>query len=187
MRKQLLNSILFALLLLPIFSIGQQLPTRSTTDCPGVPGACGYTGDSTNAIARSGPQTPQNGNGTLGVCFSMTKCGLDFTSASQRLGRRGSLAGVLQPAPFVISGIPVGAVIEKAFLWAEGSGNGAAQTATVNGPLGPGNYPMAVVGQGPDKCWGYSGSYTYRADVTAAVNGNGTYNISGILTNPPTA
>ncbi len=184
MKSKLRTAVIASLLALPLLVFSQS--TRSS-DCPGVPGACGYTGDSTSAIARSGPQTPQNGNGTLGVCYSMTKCGLDFTSASQRLGRRGPLAGVLQPAPFVIAGIPAGAVIEKAFLWAEGSGNGAAQTATVNGPLGPGSYPMAIVGQGPDKCWGYSGSYTYRADVTASVNGNGTYNISGILTNPPNA
>ncbi|GAB4131787.1 MAG: hypothetical protein Fur0041_02490 [Bacteroidia bacterium] len=168
------------------------LPDRS--ECPGVLGACGYQNampaNNPNNLpaANSGPNpSPQNGNGTLGVIYDVAKCGLDYTTASQRLGKRGSLAGVNQPAPFVIAGIPACAVIEKAYLWAEGSGNGAAQTATVAGPFGTANFPMAIVGQGPDKCWGYSGSYTYRADVTSVIGGNGTYNISGILTNPPTS
>lgn len=161
---------------------------NNPSNCPGVPGACGYTNNNQNIQLLGGPaQTPQNGNGTLGVIYDNQQCGLDFTAASQRLGRRGSLNGVLQPAPFVISGIPSCAIIEKAYLWAEGSGNGAAQTAAINGPAGAFNFPMTVVGSGPDKCWGYAGSFTYRADVTTAVNGNGTYNISGLLTNPPTA
>jgi gliding motility-associated-like protein len=123
----------------------------------------------------------------MGTIYNNTACGLNWTSASQRLGKRFSPAGVNQPAPFAISGIPACATVLKAYLWAEGSGNGAAQTATVNGPFGTANYPMAIVGQGPDKCWSYAGSYTYRADVTPSVGGNGTYNISGILTNPPTS
>jgi gliding motility-associated-like protein len=180
--------------ILPLFSFGQQVNT-TTIGCPGVPGACG-AGMHSNAqpqptsalpAVQTVPNTPQNGNNTLGNIYSNTACGLNWTSASQRLGKRFSPAGVNQPAPFAISGIPSCATIVKAYLWAEGSGNGMAQTATVNGPLGSANYPMTIVGQGPDKCWGYSGSYTYRADVTASVNGNGTYNISGILTNPPTA
>jgi large repetitive protein len=185
--RQTLRSLVWSFLcIVPALAFAQAPQTR--TDCPGVPGACGYPANS-NANARtiSPPQSPQNGNGTLGVIYDQAKCGLDWTAASQRLGKRFTPAGVNQPAPFVIAGIPTCAVIEKAYLWAEGSGNGAAQTATVSGPAGTGNFPMAIVGQGPDKCWSYAGSYTYRADVTSMVNGNGTYNISGILTNPPTS
>lgn len=126
-----------------------------------------------------------DGNGTLGNVLDLIKCGLNYTSASQRLGQRFSPAGVAQPAGFVISGIPPCANIEKAYLWAEGSGDGTAQTATIDGPSGTQNFPMSIVGQGPDKCWSYVGSSTYRADVTSVVTGNGTYNISGLLTNPP--
>ncbi len=126
-----------------------------------------------------------DGNGGLGVIYDLIKCGLNYKASSQRLGQRFSPAGVPQPASFVISGIPACASIERAYLWSEGSGNGAAETATIAGPSGTQNYPMSIVGQGPDKCWSYSGSYTYRADVTSIVTGNGTYNISGILTNPP--
>ncbi|HTF03022.1 MAG TPA: hypothetical protein VK826_03320, partial [Bacteroidia bacterium] len=182
-----LRHFIFAAFLFPILTFAQA-QTRGP-ECPGVPGACGYPLANYNATQRVGDPapTPQNGNGTLGVIFDMQKCGLDYTRASQRLGQRFSPIGVAQPAPFVISGIPACAVIERAYLWAEGSGNGAAQTATVAGPFGTGNYPMTIVGQGPDKCWSYAGSYTYRADVTATVGGNGTYNISGLLTNPPTS
>ncbi len=189
MRPTLRPFILFALFVFPFFLSAQQPTTRSSIECPGVPGACGYVGsNAANSSTLHGPNpTPQNGNGTLGVIYNQTSCGLNFSTASQRLGQRFTPIGVAQPAPFVISGIPTCAIIEKAYLWAEGSGDGAAQTATVNGPFGSANYPMAIVGQGPDKCWSYAGSYTYRADVTPTVGGNGTYNISGILTNPPTS
>ncbi|HWY12856.1 MAG TPA: T9SS type A sorting domain-containing protein, partial [Bacteroidia bacterium] len=48
------------------------------------------------------------------------------------------------------------------------------------------NFPMTLIGQGPDKCWGYVGTYNYRADVSSIIIGNGTYTISGLPTNPPT-
>lgn len=185
MRHDLRISLLFTFFVGALSLSAQQTQTR-VDPCPGVPGACGYPANN-QAVQHSGPQSPQNGNGTLGVIFDMQKCGLDYTSASQRLGKRFTPQGINQPAPFGIAGIPACAVIERAYLWCEGSGNGAAQTATIAGPFGTQNFPMTIVGQGPDKCWGYSGSYTYRADVTAVIGGNGTYNISGILTNPPTS
>jgi gliding motility-associated-like protein len=194
MKAQLRHFALISLLFLAFFAAGQNTlqpansqPLNNSNPCPGVPGACGYPAASTLSASANQPVSPQNGNGTLGVIYDMSKCGLNFAYASQRLGKRFTPAGITQPAPFVISGVPSCAVIEKAYLWAEGSGNGMAQTATINGPAGTGSFPMTVVGQGPDKCWGYAGSYTYRADVTSIINGNGTYNISGILTNPPTA
>ncbi len=190
MRSLVRHFILLVLILLPLITIGQQVITTSA-GCPGVPGACGSglhsapTPSVTPSINGPSPNTPQNGNGTLGNIYTLTACGLNYSQASQRLGQRFSPVGIPQPAPFVITGIPSCAVIQKAYLWCEGSGNGAPMTSTISGPLGSANYPMAIVGQGPDKCWGYQGSYTYRADVTASVNGNGTYNISGILVNNP--
>jgi hypothetical protein len=41
-----------------------------------------------------------------------------------------------------------------------------------------------MIGQSPDKCWGYTGTYTYRADVTALISGNGNYLVSGIPVSP---
>lgn len=184
---KVLRFVIVAISIIASINLWSQQNVNADKNCPGIPGACGFPTTSTQN-QRSGPgnQQPQNGNGTLGVIYNQMRCGLNYTSASQRLGKRFTPAGVNQPAPFPISGIPACAIIERAYLWAEGSGNGMAQTATVNGPAGSFNFPMAIVGQGPDKCWGYSGSYTYRADVTAAISGNGTYNVSGILTNPPT-
>jgi gliding motility-associated-like protein len=127
-----------------------------------------------------------DGNQTLGNSYSLTTCGLNFTSASQRLGQRFSPPGVSQPAPFTISGIPANAVIEKAFLYADASGTAAAQVVTVQGPLQSQVYNMTIIGSGPDKCWNRPGSYSYRADVTSVVTGNGTYNISGFSTINPT-
>jgi len=186
MRHGLRISLLFALFA-NFTSLFAQQP-NSQTNCPGVPGACGYPASQNQVQSIGGPgnPTPQNGNGTLGVIYDFAACGVNYAAATQRLGKRFTPQGINQPAPFVISGIPACAVIQKAYFWAEGSGNGAAQTATIAGPIGTQSFPMTVVGQGQDKCWGYSGTYTYRADVTAVIGGNGTYNVSGILTNPPT-
>jgi gliding motility-associated-like protein len=131
-----------------------------------------------------------DGNQSLGVSYSLTKCGLNFTQASVKLEQRNAPVGTPQPAVLNIAGIPAGAIIEKAFLYSGGSGNGGPQTATINGPLGTQNFPMTLIGTSVDKCWNYgtnpqvNGTVTYRADVTAAVNGNGAYSISGLLVNP---
>jgi gliding motility-associated-like protein len=158
---------------------------QNSITCPGVPGACGYTTNQ-NTNRSSGSSDVQDGSGTLGNTYNNSACGLNFVVASERLGQRFSPIGVPQPAPFNISGMPSCAIIEKAFLWAEGSGSGAPQTATILPPTGPSqSFPMTLIGTGPDKCWGYAGSATYRADVTSVINGNGIYTISGLLTNPP--
>ncbi|MCX6311819.1 MAG: gliding motility-associated C-terminal domain-containing protein [Bacteroidetes bacterium] len=187
MKKKILLPLLIAVIGISIPSFSQQ---KSVINNPDVPGASGYPGTN-SSIARNtnGNPTPQNGSGTLGNYYSLTKCGLNYATASQVLGQRLPQPGVPQPAPFTISGVPVGpcVTIEKALLYCDASGNGAAMTATVNGPLGSANYPMSIIGSGADKCWGYSGSYSYRADVTASVNGNGTYNVSGLLTSPPSS
>jgi len=38
------------------------------------------------------------------------------------------------------------------------------------------------IGTGPDTCWGRSNSFTYRADVTPFVRGNGTFHLGGVAT-----
>lgn len=161
----------------------QAAPSR-----PGVPGACGGQGNQRNI---SDNQSPQDGNGTLGNIFSMSKCGLNYTTVSHRLGQRFTPVGDPQPAPYIVTELPPcpvgpnGLTIERAYVWVEGSGSGMAQSVTVNGPLGSATYPMTLVGTGPDKCWGYPSTVTYRADVTASISGNGQYDISGVLTSPP--
>ncbi|MCU0433034.1 MAG: PKD domain-containing protein [Bacteroidia bacterium] len=185
--KQTLRFFILFVVLSAVSPLFAQQQTR-TTSGPGIPGLQGYP--ATPPQARNGPgnPAPQNGNGTLGQIYNFTKCGLGFTQASQRLGQRFTPQGVLQPATFAISGIPACATIEQAYLWAEGSGDGSAQTATIVNPSSTSqNFPMALVGSGPDKCWGYSGSHTYRASVTPIINGNGNYTISGLMVSPPTS
>ncbi len=131
-----------------------------------------------------------NGNGSIATSYTLTKCGLNMTYASNPLYKRpfAIQVGVNQPAAFPISGLPACHVIEKAFLYICMSGNGIPVTATVTNPQSvSGSFPMTMIGQHIDKCWGYQGSYAYRADVTSIINGNGNYMISGLPTNPPTA
>ncbi len=130
---------------------------------------------------------PQNGNGVLGQIYNFSKCGLNYVQATQRLGRRGSLNGVPQPATYTITGLPACYVIERAYIWASMSGTAVPFNVTVTNPaMVPFVYAAATVGTGPDKCWGYGGSSSYRIDVTSCITGNGNYIISGFPTNPPT-
>jgi PKD repeat protein len=46
---------------------------------------------------------------------------------------------------------------------------------------------MPVIGGDVDKCWGYAGVYSYRADITATISGNGNYLISGLPVDPGAA
>ncbi|MFN8712368.1 MAG: PKD domain-containing protein [Bacteroidota bacterium] len=185
MKQTLRFFILVSVFMFAVIHLAAQQQTRSSVN-PGVPGTSGYPAQ--QQARGPGNPTPQNGNGTLGQIYNFSKCGLNFTQASQRLGQRFSPVGVPQPAAFAISGIPACAVIEQAYLWTEGSGDGSAQTATIVNPAAATqNFPMALVGSGPDKCWGYAGSHTYRANVTPVISGNGNYTISGLFTSPPTS
>ncbi|MEW6467466.1 MAG: gliding motility-associated C-terminal domain-containing protein [Bacteroidota bacterium] len=152
-----------------------------------LPGASGNGSDA----GGSEPPVPQDGSGTLGSTYVFNKCGLNYVTASNKLGQRfvvsccPSTPGVAQPAAFNITGIPSGAVIEKAFLWFDISGNGLAVTCTITNPLSNTfNIPATLIGSCQDKCWSFPGTYSYRADVTSTIAGNGNYMISGIPTSP---
>ncbi len=125
-----------------------------------------------------------DGNGSMSNVYTLSACGLNYITATHRLGQRFSPVGDPQPAAFVISGIPACVNVTKAFLYADASGNGIAETATIQGPAGTQSHGMTLIGVGADKCWGYQGSYSYRADVTSSIVGNGTYNISGLTVGP---
>ncbi len=128
--------------------------------------------------------TARNGSGTLGNNINICRTGLNYVSSSVRLGQRFSPIGIPQPASFVIAGIPAGAVIEAAFVYAGTSGNGIAITANLTNPASIlSSFPMSIIGSGGDKCWGFIGSFSYRADVTSSISGNGNYVISGLPVN----
>ncbi len=149
----------------------------------------GHNPVATQSTARIGdPQTPLDGSTFLGPTYSASACGLNYTAVSQKIGQRISPPGVAQPAPFAIAGIPATATILKAYVWCDASGNGAAINLTVTDPFaGVSNFPMTLIGSDQDKCWGYSGTHTYRADVTACIVGNGTYSINGFPTSVSSA
>lgn len=140
-------------------------------------------GAANQASEKSGPLNIQNGNQILGTSYTTTACGLNYTQGSVKLGQRGTIGGAVQPASVAISGIPAGATIIKAFLYTDASGNGIPITATIKNPLSvTNNFSMNIIGTGPDKCWSYAASYSYRADVTSVISGNGTYTLSGLPT-----
>ena len=143
----------------------------------------------TSTLRSSDPNTPQDGSATLGATYSYSACGLNYTTASQKLGMRFPLLNSpssVQPATFAIAGIPPSAVIQKAFVWCDASGNGVPISLNVTNPFAvSAAFNMTMIGQDQDKCWGYVGTFTYRADVTSLVVGNGNYTISGFPTNPP--
>ncbi|HWY10863.1 MAG TPA: gliding motility-associated C-terminal domain-containing protein [Bacteroidia bacterium] len=179
--KNLIRISLFFLALFCAVVLNAQI--SKTTHLPGTP----CVGCATSGFVQKGnPNTIQNGNGTVATSYTVTQCGLGFTAASVRLNQRSFSGmtvpkGLLQPAPMVVSGIPPCYTIVKAFLYVGGSGNGVAITATIKNPaLATNNYPMTLIGQHTDKCWGYVGTFNYRADVTTCISGNGTYTLSGI-------
>jgi|GEM_PF-1486526 len=132
---------------------------------------------------------PKNGDGVLGPLYSHTACGLNYSVVSRKLGQRFDPPGEPQPATVPIVVIPCAATssnvnVLKSYVWCSTSGNGAAFSITVVNPSGASAvFPMTLIGSGPDKCWGYNGAYTYRAEVTSIVTQTGNYMISGFPTN----
>jgi hypothetical protein len=136
-----------------------------------------------NHQQRNSDPAVQNGNDSLGFLYDTTLCGLNYTQASVKLGQRSSIGGAVQPAAFPIANIHFCGQVNKAYLWCVAAGNGIPVTATITNPAGgSSNFPMSIVGQAQDMCWGYAGTYTYRADITSIINGNGNYIVSGLPT-----
>ncbi|MFO0356069.1 MAG: beta strand repeat-containing protein [Sphingobacteriaceae bacterium] len=129
-----------------------------------------------------------NGNGFIANSYAATACGLNYVIGKVKLGKRLPTPGVNQPAAISITGLPICKTILKAFLYTGGSGNGINVNATVTNPAATSSvFAMTQIGNHVDKCWGYAGTFNYRADITALITGNGNYMVSGIPTNPPTA
>jgi gliding motility-associated-like protein len=160
------------------------IPGTSCIDCP-----------KNSSAQKIGNGSVQNGNAGLGVTYNNTACGLNYAGGSVVLQQRSTSAsiasppvGSAQPATINISGIPPCATILKAYLYADASGNGVAINTNVTNPGGSSSaFPMAIIGTDVDKCWtslGYAATYSYRADVTPIVTGNGNYQISGLPVYP---
>lgn len=124
-------------------------------------------------------------NGTLSHLYSRTSCGLNYTQSSVVLGQRMDFFGLpyvgeSQPASFSISGISDSAVIEQAYLWFDLAGNVDNVELNITSPSDlSNNINATLIGTGADRCWGSSGTRTFRCDVTAFIEGNGEYKIEG--------
>jgi gliding motility-associated-like protein len=132
---------------------------------------------------------PKNGDGVLGHLYNQTKCGLNYVEVSRVLGQRFFPVGNPQPTTLPISFSPcgsnstLGTNVEKAYVWCTTSGNGASFSITVTNPEGATQtFPATLIGSGPDKCWNYTGAYTYRAEITSIISQSGNYIFSGFPT-----
>jgi hypothetical protein len=106
------------------------------------------------------------------IPFINTTVAGDYTAAG--VGLRGTTSGNI-----TISGIPAGALIQNAYLYWGMLDNGeeaSLANLNVNGTPVLGTR----IGRGPDTCWGRTDSFSYRADVTPLVTGNGTYSVTGV-------
>ncbi len=132
--------------------------------------------------------TLRNGSGALGQTYNKTLCGLNFAQCSKMITPRYTPSpGTGFPCPLPITGIPPCYVVDTAFLyWTVSYTAGSSTTPSVNltNPSGlTANYPAVMTGQDGPKCWSEIGSRNFRANVTAAVAGNGTYTINTISGN----
>lgn len=121
--------------------------------------------------------------GSLSARFDDTYRGGGVVVAGASLsGRSDGVANA--NASITVSGIPVGATVQRAFLYWAISG-GLDTTATINGVAVTGANILIAGGT----CWGPEVSATFRADVSALVVGNRNYTIGGLpsSTNPGAA
>lgn len=127
------------------------------------------------ASCNPGAPSIMNGNGSLGMTYNNTACGLNYAQASNMTTTRYTPnPGTGFPTTLTISGIPNCATIEQAYVWWGCSNSSVDASFTFNGA------PMtgALIGSGAHKCWSLGGTENYRGDVTAAVTGNGAYTFS---------
>jgi gliding motility-associated-like protein len=158
-----------------------------------------FTGGTTSATSsattpiinsKGGLKTVFNGNEAIATSYTATACGLNYAAANFNLNQRnfpnGIGVGAAQPASFTVSGIPTCGKIFKAFLYTSCESGSIApiiSTSIIN-PLSTNSvFPMTVIGAGNTKCWGglgFTNSYSYRADITPIISGNGIYSLSGL-------
>jgi len=127
-----------------------------------------------------------NGNGFLGLNYSNAYPGLNYAQASQTLTQRyTNNPGPVLPAAVDIQGLPCGgdpAFILQAYLYYIVEGNNLWNQVQLENPMGNSAiFTADMIGDySGGKCWGCSGTYHYRADVTSIIEGNGSYTISGV-------
>jgi Secretion system C-terminal sorting domain len=128
--------------------------------------------------------SPGHDSTGLTEVYNSCAAGLNYVQTSWKVtSRYGS--GSSMPANFTISGIPPAGMVIKSFAWwtvSYQSGSSASPQISITTPsANTFNYTAQMSGQNINKCWGEIGTRTFRADITSAISGNGSYvcNISG--------
>jgi len=149
--------------------LGQDGPDGQESHGPAVAGGGGGGGPWDGTGGQRGRPAAGDSIGSLAQSFKFTLRG-DVVSAG--VGLRGTGAGNI-----TVSGIPAGATVYRALLyWATIGTDNTFTSVTFSG----GGVNGALIGTAGDTCWGAQHNFTYRADVTGIVNGNGTYFIGGL-------
>jgi hypothetical protein len=118
---------------------------------------------------RAGPKAGARRGFTYRILFN-TKG--NYVAAG--VGLRNTTSGNI-----TISGIPASATIQAAYLYWSFLDNGAT-TSEATIMFAGRNFTGTQIGSGPDTCWFRQFSRAFRANVTSAVTGNGTYAITGV-------
>jgi len=117
----------------------------------------------------AGAEGPEGGTGSLAFFVEHLVYG-DVAAAG--VGLRGTGTGIIN-----LAGVPPGAAVVQAYLYWSTIGNAGTYTApTLDGQAVAGT----LIGSGPDTCWGATGNFHYRADVTGLVAGDGSYTVAGL-------
>ncbi len=143
-----------------------------------------------DSTSLKSPRHTGNGNSSLGQSYVLQNvCGLNYTQSSVLTETRSAIYafnanGTGFPTTMTLGGLPCGgnSNILQAYLYYEASYTEAsppATSATITNPVpATATYAATMIGQAGPKCWGETGCATYRANVTAAISGNGAYKIT---------
>jgi hypothetical protein len=142
------------------------VPMTVLADDP-TPGTVGYP------LTDSPPVAGPNALAAVGALQPLQTFNLRGGYVTAGVGMRNRGFGTIS-----IAGIPDGSGIRAAYLfWAVlGSGPGP---SFAQGSINSHAITGVSVGTSADPCWGNGASFSYRADVTSLVAGNGDYSLSG--------
>lgn len=118
------------------------------------------------------------------IVLRESRCGLKYIKKSAKVTTRfASPAGQDMPVSLIVSELPPDCYrIVRAYVWYIVSYTATTPSNPVVNIVNPQgnslNINAIMTGQGPNKCWSEVGTKGFRADVTNAISGNGTYRIN---------
>src|SRR5436853_7748027 len=108
-----------------------------------------------------------DGNGTLGLTYDHTACGLNYVAVSHLITTRYnqyaiSSVGIGLPAVYAVSGVPPCSNILKVYAWwgvSYQTGSSTSPTISVTNPsLQNSSFVASLIGQDGPKCWSEIGT-----------------------------